>query len=180
MLIYHLVHFKCLPDDDTCSDPQFGNYTKYLNQPSVLSALGFPANYTYVSSNDELHIQYYSVSKTYFLPMEKHIRAVLDAYQTKGLGDIKILALNGNDDFTCNSRGQKIVYEDLEWSGQADYRAQAWSDLPKEIDGTGSWKGTKDGRLALVTLDKAGHMVPGYQPKASYQILERWLAAEWR
>lgn len=161
-------------------DPRFGNYTKYLNQPRVISSLGFPANYTYVNSNADLFTGYYGVSKNYFLPMQKNIGNILDAYQTAGLGDVKILALNGNDDFTCNTYGQKIIYDALEWSGQADFRARAWSDLPKEIAGTGSLKGTKDGRLALVTVDKAGHMVPGYQPKASYQILEKWLAAEWR
>lgn len=108
------------------------------------------------------------------------LEAVLDAPQGSGLEGLRVLVMNGNEDYIVNTPGQKWLYDNLLWSGYADYRLKAWKDLPKDTTATGFWKGTDDGRLVFVGLDGAGHGVPGYLPEASYRVLQRWLADEWR
>lgn len=113
---------------------------------------------------------------------------ILDAYKTptfaddgKHIGDIRIMALNGNLDASINTHGNMALFERIVWSRMGEYRVAEWQDLDEEeVKGTGSWKGTKDGRLVFMAVDDAGHMLPGDVPEASYHILQRWLRNEWR
>lgn len=104
----------------------------------------------------------------------------MDAPEGTGLEGMRLLVLNGNEDYIVNTPGQKWLYDNLLWSGHAEYRINKWRDVPSDINATGFWKGTGDGRLVFVGLDGAGHGVPGYLPEASYRVLQRWISNEWR
>ena len=113
--------------------------------------------------------------------------AVLEAYRTPKIGkddeylaDIKVLVLNGNDDAVVNTYGNMWQYDNLLWSGQAEYRTASWKTLPEdEVAATGTWKATRDGRLAFMAIDGAGHMVPGDVREGSYKIVHKWLKGDW-
>ncbi|KAK2601992.1 hypothetical protein QQS21_004418 [Conoideocrella luteorostrata] len=167
--------------EPTCQeDNTVGNITAYLNQPNIISELGFPKDFQFEASKAQIN-RAYNVGGSVIRSMAADVGAVLDAYKRPGkIGDFRLLVLQGNDDYICNTPGNKIVFESLGWSGQANYRASKWAGLPGTIKHTGDWKGTKDGRLVFVSVDAAGHMVPSYQPEAAYRILDKWMRDGWR
>jgi len=136
----------------------------------VYSGINLALNDAYVRGHDPLK------------PTTRELAAVLDAYEQPGLGsDIRVLVLNGNEDYIVNTPGQKFIYDYLvRWSGQADYRLARWRELPRELAAEGFWKGTDDGRLVFVGVDGAGHIVPGDVREGSWRILQRWIEGGWR
>ncbi|TQV97824.1 carboxypeptidase Y [Cordyceps javanica] len=182
---YH-VHRPCLAHP-FCPNPEMGNFTEYLNRKQVKEALKFPESFTYHDINLDLNSAYVE-SGSAWVPTTPKVADILDAYKTpkfvddgKSVGDVRIMALNGNLDSGINTHGNIIQYERIVWSRMGEYRIADWQDLEEgEVKGTGSWKGTKDGRLVFMAVDDAGHMVPGDAPEASYHILQRWLHNEWR
>ncbi len=164
-----------------------GNFTEYLNRKDVKKALQFPESFTYHDINLDLNSAYTTSGATW-IPTTPKVAAILDAYQTPkfvedgtSIGDVRILALNGNLDAIVNTHGNVAQYERIIWSRMGEYRAADWRALREdEVKGTGSWKGTRDGRLVFMAVDGAGHMVPGDVPEASHHILQRWLHNGWR
>lgn len=154
-----------------------GNLSEYLNQDAIKKAIGVPESVNF-------HMLSGAVGEAYGTELTKSrartLEQVLDAPPSSGLDGIRLLVLNGNEDYIVNTPGQKWQYDNLFWSGYADYRVSKWRDLPKDVNATGFWKGTEDGRLVFVGVDGSGHGVPGYLPEASYRILQRWIANEWR
>jgi len=98
---------------------------------------------------------------------------------------VRVLAINGNDDWIVNTPGQMMVYDKLSWKGQAAYRVAPWqhwssndarkSDKPSPFAGSGFWKQSSDRRVVLAGVDGAGHEVPKFQAKASLDLVSRWL-----
>lgn len=121
------------------------------------------------------------MSGAYYMPRGGQVGSLLDMNMPSTGSPVKVLAINGNDDYIVNTPGTILAYDDVKWSGQKEYRSAPWKSMPKDVAGaTGKWKGTKDGKLVLVTLDGAGHMVPRYNPKGSVHILQKWLAGGWK
>ncbi|KAJ4150539.1 hypothetical protein LMH87_011285 [Akanthomyces muscarius] len=170
-----------------CTNPYMGNFTEYLNRKEVKKALEFPDSFTYHNVNLDVNSAY-TESGSAWIPTTPQVADILDAYKTpkfvddgKSIGDIRVMALNGNLDAGINTHGNIAQYERIIWSRMGEYRVADWQDLKEEeVKGTGSWKGTQDGRLVFMAVDDAGHMVPGDAPEASYHILQRWLHNGWR
>ncbi|KAJ3474813.1 hypothetical protein NLG97_g9684 [Lecanicillium saksenae] len=183
--MYH-IHRPCT-DFPLCPNPEMGNMTEYLNRNQVKKALEFPESFTFHDINWDINAAYVGSGSAY-IPTTPKVAYILDAYKTpkivddgKSIGDIRVMALNGNLDAGINSHGNIAQYERILWSRMGEYNAADWHDLKDEnVRGTGSWKGTKDGRLVFMAVDDAGHMVPGDAPEASYHILQRWLHNGWR
>lgn len=172
------VHWKC-HDEISCQDPSTGNLTGYLNQEHVKKALDVPASKVFQLANTDIG-EAFAQSATVFTPTTQQVASILDAYsELPAVADIKVLVLNGNDDFLVNSPGVVWAYDHLRWSGQAEYRIKKWRDLPDGMATTGSWKAMRDGRLAFVRVDGAGHVVPADVRQGSYNILQRWLQGGW-
>lgn len=160
--------------------------TEYLNQKHVKEALKFPESFVFDQINWDLNSAYVNTSAG--KSTAPQASAILDAYMTpklvddgKPIGDVKILVLNGNEDPGIHTAGNKMQWDRVVWSRMAEYRAAEWRDLADEdVAATGEWKATKDGRLAFVAVDKAGHMVPGDAPEGAYRILQQWLAGGWK
>ena len=83
------------------------------------------------------------------------------------------LFFSGKFDLVCNHIGSEKVFDDLQWSGQDEWRkAQPgiWS-----VNGrTAGYMKTHRSLQYLLVLD-AGHMVPLDQPQASLDMLSRFL-----
>lgn len=173
----HKVNIPCVGEGGVCEDMSHGNYSEYLNQDHIKKTIGVPKSM-------DFRILDAAVGEAYAIEMSQSrartLESVLDAPAGSGLEGLRLLVLNGNEDYIVNTPGQKWQYDNLFWSGYADYRISKWRDLPSDVNATGFWKGTGDGRLVFVGVDGAGHGVPGYLPEASYRILQRWIANEWR
>lgn len=178
------VKKRCF-DIPGCEDDTRGNFTAYLNQPHILEAIGFPQDYRYDNSDDGAGS---AIADSFdpYAPTVRQVAAILDASakysHRRGMADIRLLVLNGNEDGLVNTPGVKWLYERLPWSGAYGYRAQKWKQLVElglssEI-ATGEWKGTEDGRLLVFTVDEAGHMVPQDQPEAASWALRKWIGNE--
>ncbi|KAK3196023.1 hypothetical protein K4F52_000891 [Lecanicillium sp. MT-2017a] len=148
-------------------------------------AIGFPQDYRYDNSDDGAGS---AIADSFdpYAPTVRQVAAILDASakysHRRGMADIRLLVLNGNEDGLVNTPGVKWLYERLPWSGAYGYRAQKWKQLVElglssEI-ATGEWKGTEDGRLLVFTVDEAGHMVPQDQPEAASWALRKWIGNE--
>ncbi|KAM3505612.1 hypothetical protein MY11210_007900 [Beauveria gryllotalpidicola] len=182
---YHL-YYPCLDLPD-CHHPEMDNLTEYLNRREVKRKLGFPDCFTFYETNKGLGSAYVK-SGFAWVPTTHKVAAILDAYKTPKLlldgtrfGDVRIMVLNGNLDPFVNTHGNIAQYDRIIWSRRDEYRIATWQALNKEeVKASGSWKGTKDGRLVFVAIDDAGGMVPADAPEASYHILDRWLRNEWR
>ncbi|KAH0492926.1 hypothetical protein TgHK011_007852 [Trichoderma gracile] len=166
------VHIPC-PNWPWCADIRKGNITAYLNQPLVKAALGFPPSFTFEDIDIPLNTAY-TLSKDPFRPTTRQVARVLDA-------GIRVLVLQGNEDYIVNTPGNVWAYDNLRWSGLADYRLARWRALPEGMAATGTWKGDGgEGRLAFVAVDGAGHTVPGDVREGSWRIVREWLEGGWR
>lgn len=156
-----------------------GNITEYLNNDYIKRAIGVDPSHTWLALNDTYPIPFFE-SGDNFRSSANRLAEALDLRSTEGLDGLRLLVLNGNEDYIVNTPGQIWMYDNLLWSGHAEYRINKWRDLPENIGVTGFWKGTDDGKLVFVGLDGAGHGVPGDVPEAAHRVLQRWLQYEWR
>lgn len=161
-----------------CVDPDMGNVTSYLNQDWTKSGLDKEHSFLFRDINMDMHLAFRQ-NGSWSLPTTRELGGILDA-RDDDMADFRVLVLNGNLDFWCNTAGNMWVYDRLEWSGQNDYRGTKWRPLMDGLAATGSWKGTKDGRLVFIGVDGAGHTVPSDLREGSYRILREWLKDGWR
>lgn len=172
----------CIPITEFpfCVDPDFGNVTAFINQGRVKKALDKPDSFVFL--NLDLDIQNaFRDDGSFSNPTTRELIDVLEAYDKEdSVADIKVLVINGNDDYIVNTAGNKWQYDRLEWIGQAEYSIKNWRPLPEGLAATGSWKGTSDGRLVFVAVDGAGHTVPGDVREGSFRILQKWMKDGWR
>ncbi|RFU78532.1 peptidase s10, serine carboxypeptidase [Trichoderma arundinaceum] len=159
------------------NDPRKGNMSAYLNQDHIIKALNFPPSFVFDDVNIDINSAY-TYFKDPFQPTTREVAQILDAYRTPGLGDIRVLVLQGNEDYIVNTPGNMWAYDHLRWSGLADYRLASWQQLPERMAATGFWKSS--GRLAFVAVDGAGHTVPGDVREGSYRIAQEWIEGGWR
>lgn len=135
--------------------------------------------------------QDYTSSGICFKPTTPLVGAILEAYRTPSLvrpdtvpsiGDIKLLLLNGNDDWIVNTPGARRGADLIPWGGMAEYKTSKWRTLTEKQYGnqvSGEWKATKDGRLAFIGMDGSGHTLPGDLREGSYRVLQKWIAGDW-
>ncbi|KAH8128957.1 hypothetical protein FP744_10007598 [Trichoderma asperellum] len=170
------VHIPC-PNWPWCADIRKGNMTAYLNQGHIKKALQFPSSFIFEDIDLDVNSAFVYF-KDPFKPTTREVARILDAYRTPNLGDIRVLVLQGNEDYIVNTPGNIWVYDNLRWSGLADYRLAPWRELPGRMAATGFWKSS--GRLTFVAVDGAGHTVPGDVREGSYRIAQEWLEGGWR
>ena len=176
-----LVNKTCDPKYNylDCEDPTMGNITSYLNQEWVKKALDKDPSFEF----DLMGRRFFATFSEAALwkPTTRELVDVLEEHAAEdSVADIKLLVINGNLDPLVTTPGTKWQYERLKWREQAEYVAKKWQPLPDGLATTGEWKATSSGRLAFVTVDGAGHTVPGDVREGSFRILGRWLADGWR
>jgi len=156
----------------------------YLNLESSFQALGVPPS-----------IQNYSI---YSWDVEEAFRRTVDIQistepQVRYLlaNQVDVLIYQGNLDLVCNTAGAKRWAANFQWQGQAEFTATEMKPWTSVVDGqerkAGMFKEVninmvagdeKATRFALVTIDRAGHMVPLDQPEVALDMLTRWLAGK--
>lgn len=175
-----LVRLNCPSGPSACEEKGRGDIVKYLNRDATKKALGVPTDTQFAESNMDI-FQAYITNGSFFTPQAEVISHVLDTPLPSTGKHIAILAINGNSDALVNTPSIISAYNEISWSQQNPFQTAKWTSLPNDVKSiTGQWKATKDGRLAVVTVDNAGHMVPRNQPEGAKRILDKWLQGGWK
>lgn len=142
----------------------------YINSPDVWAMIDPPksvGNYSIISF--DIHSSFLAEVDIY-VNTAKEIKYVLEE------GGIDVLIYNGNLDLACNSPGNLRWMERMSWKGQAELVAQHMTEWRSPKDGaTVVTGGDGEARLAFVTADAAGHMVPLDQPEISLYLIQTWM-----
>ena len=157
----------------------------YLNLPHVQRALqvepSMPSYRNYSIASRAVG-EAFQITNDLGISMEPQVRYLLES-------QIDVLFYQGNLDLACNTAGNIRWANSMSWKGQAEFvskRLEPWGEGSKKGRPAGTAKEVKvrmgaDGdekrtRLAFVTVDGSGHMVPQDQPRVALELLGRWLA----
>ena len=168
------VNKTCVPTSyyPFCADPDLGNLTRFMNQDWVKTVVHKQTSFIFEDYNMDIH-RAFRKHGAFMKPTTKELAYTLES-------GIRVLVLNGNLDYLVNTPGAMQLYDALQWTGRAEYQAKKWQPLPENINATGAWKGTNNGRLVFVAVDGAGHTVPSYARKGSLDIIQKWTQGRWR
>ncbi|KAI3461386.1 hypothetical protein Pfo_018049 [Paulownia fortunei] len=158
---YYDIRKRC--EGPLCYD--FSNVEKFLNQKSVKTALGV-GDIKFVSCSSVVH-------NAMTRELMKNFGAGIPALLEDG---IKLLVYAGEYDLICNWLGNSRWVTAMEWSGQKNF--QSASSIPFVVDGVKSGLKKSYGPLTFLKVHNAGHMVPMDQPKASLEMLRRWMQGQ--
>ncbi|KAK4791993.1 hypothetical protein SAY86_022428 [Trapa natans] len=149
----------------TCQGPlcyDFSGVEKLLNLASVKKALGV-GDIEFVSCSSAV---YSNMQNDWMKDLEVGIPALLE-------DGIKALIYAGEYDLICNWLGNWKWVHAMRWSGQKRFAVAKNSSFVVDRKEAGVLKSY--GPLSFLKIHNAGHMVPMDQPKASLQMLDRWM-----
>ncbi|KAK6926716.1 Peptidase S10, serine carboxypeptidase [Dillenia turbinata] len=155
---YYDVRKEC--EGSLCYD--FSGVEDFLNMDSVRQALGV-GNIEFVSCSSAVHE---AMMTDWMRNLEVGIPPLLE-------DGIKLLVYAGEYDLICNWLGNSRWVQAMEWSGQKQYGASP--DEQFFVDGKEAGVLKSHGPLTFLKVHNAGHMVPMDQPKASLEMLMRWM-----
>ncbi|KAK8027714.1 hypothetical protein PG991_004770 [Apiospora marii] len=148
------------------------SYADYLNQPRLQAALGLEG-WNFTSVNMDLNLRWEASGDSY-TPSTRQMSYILDETDTR------VLVINGNNDISVTTEGNKRAYDELPWSHQASFRLEkyvdwAWPDRKSgETHKGGEFKAAD--KLAFATFNDAGHEAVGHQKEAASFLVKCWLA----
>nr|GMD25401.1 serine carboxypeptidase-like [Ipomoea batatas] len=141
----------------------FSNAETFLNMTSVKKALGV-GDIAFVSCNTTVH----------------RAMALSDWFKNLAVGipsllqdGINLLVYAGEYDLICNWLGNWRWVQALQWSGQKGFGAAP--NVTFSVDGKEKGIQKRFGPLTFLKVHDAGHMVPMDQPKASLEMIRRWM-----
>ncbi|CAK9237565.1 unnamed protein product [Sphagnum troendelagicum] len=158
---YYDVRKEC--KGQLCYD--FSNLERYLNNETVLEALGVGKR-KFVSCSP---LVFEAMLVDWMRNLEKGIPELLE-------DGIKLLVYAGEYDLICNWLGNSRWVTAMDWSGQIEYAKADWKAF--EVDGKEAGVFTGYGPLNFLKVHDAGHMVPMDQPKHALEMLYRWTLGE--
>lgn len=159
-------------EDGNLCYSQLGSISEYLNQQSVMEALGAE-----VSSYDSCNMD---INRNFLFHgdwMKPFHRLVPDI-----LSKIPVLIYAGDADFICNWLGNQAWAEALKWDGHTDFSKSSMQNLTmatEESDETTIGQFKSEGNFTFMRIYGGGHMVPLDQPEASLEFFNRWIGGEW-
>ncbi|EER28915.1 hypothetical protein D8B26_000643 [Coccidioides posadasii str. Silveira] len=165
------VRAKCEDGGSLCYS-QLGYITEWLNQKSVMDALGVEVS-SYDSCNMDIN-RNFLFHGDWMKPFHRVVPGLID--------QIRVLIYAGDADFICNWLGNQAWTDALEWSGREKFAKAELKDLTivdNENKGKNIGKVKSYGNFTFMRLFGGGHMVPLDQPEASLEFFNRWLGGEW-
>jgi hypothetical protein len=134
----------------------------YLNEESVLSALGVPVNYSSHSA---------AVSTQFQTSLDMISGGYMDSIAYLLDSGVKVHMVYGDRDYACNWMGGEAVSLAIPYSRAADFAATGYAPLLTEDGLSGMTR--QLGNFSFTRVFQAGHEVPSYQPAAAYDIFAR-------
>ncbi|KAJ9650863.1 hypothetical protein H2198_009833 [Neophaeococcomyces mojaviensis] len=164
------VRGKCKDSSNLCY-PELGWISKWLNEKSVMKALGVEVD-GYDSCNFDIN-RNFLFQGDWMKPFHRLVPGILEK--------IPVLIYAGDADFICNWLGNKAWSEALEWPGHKDFANAEMEDLRIDGEKTGRKIGEvkTHGNFTFMKIHAGGHMVPLDQPEASLEFFNRWIMKEW-
>ncbi|KAK6926717.1 Peptidase S10, serine carboxypeptidase [Dillenia turbinata] len=156
--VYYDVRKKC--EGELCYD--FSGMKTFLNKDSVRKALGV-GDIEFVSCSSKVH-------QAMITDLMRNWEVVIPPLLEDG---IRFLAYAGEYDLICNWLGNSRWIQAMKWSGQKEYGASP--SVGFVVDGKEAGVSNSFGPLTFLKVHDAGHMVPMDQPKASLEMLQRWI-----
>lgn len=152
-------------------DPFPYNYMLgYLNQHWVQQALGVPINHTWVSM---------TVAKAFTTAADMPRGGELEALAHLLDNGVKVHLMYGDRDFACNWIGGEAASLAIPHKHAAEFASAGFTAMivspPTEAPFVPYGLTRQHGNLSFTRVFQAGHMVPSYQPEASYKIFARSL-----
>ncbi|KAH8658159.1 serine carboxypeptidase [Xylariales sp. PMI_506] len=134
----------------------------YLNQESILSALGARVNFTDTSL---------AVAEGFTQTFDFMRGGFLDALAYLLDSGVKVHMMYGDRDFACNWIGGEKASLAVPYSKAAEFAAAGYAPLltPDGIKGMTR----QHGNFSFTRVFQAGHEVPSYQPVAAHEIFVR-------
>lgn len=187
--------WSCVPASIYCNNAQMGPYQRtgrnvydirkeckggslcyedlqyiddYLNQKEVMEALGVEVD-SYESCN-------FDVNRNFLLAgdwMKPYHKAVIELLESK----VPILIYAGDKDFICNWLGNQAWTDKLPWSGHEEFAKQkikSWTVGKKQAGEVKNFE-----HFTYLRIFGGGHMVPYDQPKASLDMVNRWIGGDY-
>ncbi|KAL0436933.1 UNVERIFIED_CONTAM: Serine carboxypeptidase-like 48 [Sesamum radiatum] len=155
---YYDIRKEC--EGNLCYD--FSSVEDFLNLKSVRDALGV-GDIDFVSCSS-------TVYEAMITDMMRNLEVGIPALLEDG---IKLLVYAGEYDLICNWIGNSKWVHAMEWSGQKEFVSAP--TIPFSVDGLEAGLQKGHGPLTFLKVHNAGHMVPMDQPKASLEMLRRWM-----
>ncbi|VFR03447.1 unnamed protein product [Cuscuta campestris] len=144
----------------------FSGVETLLNDTSVKRALGVNEHIDFVSCSETV---FDAMASDWFKDQSHRIPLLLE-------DGIKLLVYAGEYDFICNWLGNSRWVEALEWSGKRGFAGAPNTSFVVDGEEKGTMKSY--GALAFLKVHDAGHLVPMDQPKASLEMLQRWMQSQ--
>ncbi|XP_057779424.1 serine carboxypeptidase-like 47 [Salvia miltiorrhiza] len=157
-LNYYDIRKNCT--GSLCYD--FSNVETFLNDKAVQKALGVRDIYFVPCSS--------KVYELMFPDMMKNFQVGLPTLLQDG---IKLLIYAGEYDLICNWLGNSRWVENMQWSGRKRFVSGKW--VPFKVGGVAAGLRKSYGGLTFLKVYNAGHMVPMDQPRASLEMLRKWM-----
>lgn len=140
---------------------------RFLNDKAVQNALGV-RDIRFISCSTKVY--------EYMYPeIMKNFDVGLPALLQDG---IKLLIYAGEYDLICNWLGNLRWVENMRWSGRRRFVSAKLA--PFKVGGVEAGGMKSYGGLSFLKVYNAGHMVPMDQPKASLEMLRRWMQGQFR
>ncbi|CAL0329062.1 unnamed protein product [Lupinus luteus] len=158
---YYDIRKKC--EGSLCYD--FSNLENLFNNDKVKEALGVK-DLEFVSCSVKV---YYAMLDDWMKNFDVDIPSLLE-------DGIKLLVYAGEEDLICNWLGNYRWVRAMKWSGQKKFISAP--TVKFIVDGAEAEALTSHGPLSFLKVYQAGHMVPMDQPKASLEMLKRWMGGK--
>ncbi|KAK5991825.1 Carboxypeptidase Y-like protein [Cladobotryum mycophilum] len=141
-------------------------FVEYLATEKVLKALGVPVNYTDISN----------IVGAAFNSTGDYARRDPEGYleDIANLLDdgLQVALVYGDRDFACNWIGGERVSLEVQYSETEKFGLAGYTNVEIDIDSPAG-QVRQHGLFSFTRVYQSGHMVPAYQPRASYEIFHR-------
>ncbi|CAK7891269.1 carboxypeptidase Y [[Candida] anglica] len=188
--------WSCVPATIYCNNGQMGPYQKtgrnvydirtmcegsslcykgleyidsYLNEKEVQEKIGAEVE-EYQSCNFDVNRNFMFAGDW----MKPYHKAVIELLE-KGL---PVLIYAGDKDFICNWLGNQAWANDLDWSGHDEFAKQPVRKWKAGKTHAGDVKNYEN--FTFLRVFGAGHMVPYDQPENSLDMVNRWIAGDYK
>jgi len=158
------IRGPCKDSSNLCY-PDLGWISKFLNQRSVIEALGAEVD-GYESCNFDIN-RNFLFAGDWMKPYHQLVPGIL--------AQIPVLIYAGDADFICNWLGNHAWTEALVWPGQKDFNNVELGKFTMADSGKHVGDIKSSGNLTFLRIFQAGHMTPMDQPESSLEFFNRWL-----
>jgi len=135
---------------------------EYLNSSEVKAMYNVSQDHNYILCNGDINAAWAYDQATSVIPQLEYV-----------LERTRVLIYSGADDIECNTAGVLKFLSKLNWRGIKDFK-QADRETWRTLGGVaGNMKTSTN--LTFVTVYKAGHYVPLYQPSNALEMVKRWI-----